>query len=213
MGVFVNLTGQRFGRLTVMGRTDNKKGRTMWICKCDCGKETEVSGSDLRTGGTKSCGCLRIEMIVERSTTHGMSNTRLHKEWQSMKDRCTREKCRDYQDYGGRGITICPEWSDSFEAFRDWALANGYRDDLTIDRIDVDGNYEPSNCRWATLREQAENKRNNHYLTLGEKTLTVTQWARETGIERRTLLKRKSLGWTDVRTLTEPVKAGRRRAN
>lgn len=127
-----------------------------------------------------------------------------------MKTRCSNPSSRRYEDYGGRGIAVCPEW-DSFEAFRDWAMASGYQDHLTIDREDNDGNYCPENCRWATMEEQQRNKRNNFYLTYSGKTLTISQWAAETGIERRTIAKRKKLGWSDADALSVPVRKQTRR--
>ena len=143
-----DLTGQRFGRLTVLERTELK-----WLCKCDCGNKKIVAGGHLVSGDTKSCGCLRIK--------HGMRNTRLYSIWHGMKERCYNTKHKFYKHYGGRGIKVCEEWKNDFQTFADWALSHGYADNLTIDRIDVNGNYEPSNCQWATNAEQQRNKRNS----------------------------------------------------
>lgn len=207
MGKFRDLTGQTFGRLKVIERAapDGTK-RTMWKCSCKCGNTVVVRSPDLLREKTTSCGCFRKEQLVARSTKHGMCETRLYREYLSMKDRCYREKCKDYPDYGGRGITICEEWRESFEAFRDWALANGYRDDLTIERKDVNGNYCPDNCKWATAIEQARNKRNNHILEFQGEQHTLTEWAQIIGIKRGTLARRISLGWPIDRAITEPVK-------
>ena len=159
-----DLTGKRFGRLIVIERAENYispqgQARKRWLCKCDCGNDVIVPASALINGESKSCGCLQKEIAKNTFTQHGKWGSRLHRIWASMKTRCYNRKSRSYKWYGGRGITICDEWMNSFQAFYDWAMANGYRDDLSIDRIDVNGNYEPSNCRWITIIEQQKNKR------------------------------------------------------
>ena len=141
----------------------------------------------------------------EANRRHGMSGDRTHHIWSGLKQRCTNPKAKDYPNYGGRGIEVCHEWLDSFEAFRDWALANGYQDDLTIDRIDVDGNYEPDNCRWISNKEQQRNRKSNHFLTLNGKTHTIAEWAEITGRGWGTIKARLNRGWTTERALTEPV--------
>ncbi len=163
MGKLIDLTGQRFGRLLVLSRAANnpQNRQPMWCCRCDCGKETVVIGRDLRGGHTQSCGCLNRDATIERSTTHGGCYTRLYSIWNNMKERCYNPRSHKYQDYGGRGITVCAGWFNDFAAFRDWALSHGYKDELSIDRIDVNGNYEPSNCRWATAKEQRHNRRDS----------------------------------------------------
>lgn len=133
--------------------------------QCECGTITEpVVGSNLRNGTSKSCGCVKTEAIKKRANYNSNRYKRLYSIWHGMKQRCYWEKYKQFQDYGGRGIIVCPEWKDNFEAFRDWALNNGYADDLTIDRIDNDGNYETSNCRWATKADQNRNRRICHNL-------------------------------------------------
>lgn len=208
MGKFLDLTGQRFGRLTVISFSHkNKRGVVYWSCKCDCGKETVASRSDLRGGNTQSCGCYRLQRIKETNSTHQESHTRLFKTWCSMRERCTYPRNNHYHIYGGRGIKVCDEWQE-FIPFRDWALANGYRDDLTIDRIDPDGNYCPENCRWTDAKTQANNKRNNRLIEYKGQTKTLAQWCRDfPGLSAGTIKSRIYLyGWSVERAFETPVK-------
>lgn len=198
----IDLTGQRFGRLTVIKFVSRINKRTKWLCKCDCGNETIVSTKCLRNGDTKSCGCLKKDKAREAKITHGKTSSRLFVTWGNMKSRCYSQNRRDYRDYGGRGITICVEWKDDFMAFYDWAMANGYRDDLTIDRIDVNGNYEPSNCRWVDIKVQANNTRRNHYITYKGETHTIAEWSEITGISKSAIMHRIERGWTVDKMLT-----------
>lgn len=133
--------------------------------------------------------------------THGMTNTRLHRIWRAMKRRCYNPHFEQYKDYGGKGVGICSEWKNDFLSFYRWAMANGYADNLTIDRKDISGNYDPSNCRWATRKEQANNRRNNHLVTYQGKAQTIAQWAEETGIQDATIEARLKRGWSVERTL------------
>ena len=162
----IDITGKKFSRLTPICVDNSKrpKGstRAYWKCECECGKETIVSGSDLRSGKVKSCGCLHDEMAHKRFYKHGMSNTKLDWVLGAMKQRCNNIHNIDYPNYGGRGIKICDEWLNDSSEFFSWALSHGYEEGLSIDRIDVNGNYEPSNCRWVTMKVQANNKNPKH---------------------------------------------------
>lgn len=191
MGRLIDLTGQRFGRWVVLGNAGrDKNGLTQWLCRCDCGNEVVVLGINLKKGRTQSCGCLQREQMVAKKTTHGLRFTRLYRIWSHIKDRCLRETCRNYKDYGGRGITICDKWLHDFQAFYDWAMSHGYRDDLTIDRINVDGNYCPENCRWVTMLTQAGNKQNTKYIEFNGETHTLKEWSAIVGIPRDKLYDR-----------------------
>lgn len=204
----IDIAGQRFGRLTAVKHIGSKNGRAVWLCKCDCGKETIVYGKSLRSGNTKSCGCLNIdsstERIVKFNTKHGGTNSRIFRIWGNMKTRCYNKNAINFQDYGGRGITVCDEWKEDFSAFRDWALNNGYSPNLTIDRVDNEKGYSPDNCRWATPKEQANNRRGNRPITHNGETHTISEWADIIGIDDDTLLKRiNSKTYTLERALTE----------
>lgn len=170
----IDITGQKFGRLTALYRLYNyhKKG-TWWLCVCECGSLKECFIGHLRSGVIKSCGCLYHE---GNNKKHGLCGTRLYKTWKSIKQRCYRPKDVNYKNYGGRGITMCNEWKRDPQAFYDWAMSHGYNNTLTIDRIDVNGNYEPNNCRWSTVKQQARNRRSNKYYTINGETRCLSEW-------------------------------------
>lgn len=153
----LNLSGDLFGRLTVLSRSENQGGKSMWLCRCSCGETSTVRGTHLNSGRVKSCGCLERELTSARSRTHGMSKQRPYRIWRDMLNRCHYEPYPERHLYGGRGIQVCQEWRDSFEVFiRDMGVPESWQ---SIDRIDVNGNYEPTNCRWADAKTQASNKR------------------------------------------------------
>lgn len=158
-----DFSGKRFGRLVVLGKAEKKGRHTRYLCVCDCGKKKSVDASNLKSGCTRSCGCLHKEISVRVNTIHGERKTRLYDVWKSMLQRCTNPNSKDYKNYGGRGIQVCSSWI-KFPDFSKWAYAAGYdpdapRGDCTIDRIDVDGNYCPDNCRWVSMKIQNQNRR------------------------------------------------------
>lgn len=203
----INLMGQKFGRLTVIDRVENARGgQSRWLCVCECGTQKEILATHLRQGRIVSCGCRSREITTQRNTTHQMAKTRLYAVWCGMKRRCSAEKSRSYKYYGRRGISVCDEWSNDFVPFATWAQGNGYSKELTIDRIDVNGNYEPSNCRWADRIVQANNKTNNHNVDYNGQSHTVSEMAREHGMNYNTLLARIKKGLTTERALTDELK-------
>ncbi len=183
----LNLEGKHFGRLTVGRFAYVKNGKAYWRCICDCGNETVVQAKELNNGHTKSCGCLQKDIARQHQTKHGYSKTRLYRIWNQMKERCLNPNDSSYQWYGKKGITVCDEWKNNFARFRNWAIQNGYTDDLTIDRIDVYGNYEPSNCRWITMKEQIRNKRTNILVEFNGREMCLADAARLSGISKATL--------------------------
>ncbi len=207
MSKVLDLTGQRFGRLVAIERsTNSKSGKARWRCECDCGNNIVVFSTSLVRGLTHSCGCLNSEVASVRFSTHRLSESRLYETWSGMKKRCYNSNSKSFHAYGGRGIEVCTEWRNDFQKFYEWSMSHGYTDELTIDRIDVNGNYCPDNCRWADKLTQANNCRTNHYLTFNGKTQSIAEWARELGVTdsllRQRLLK---LGWSVERALTTPV--------
>jgi hypothetical protein len=176
------------------------------MCECDCGKEKEILGKDLKNGNTKSCGCLRREEMSKRRTIHGESDIRLHIIWTGMRQRCERPTQEKHKkDYRDRGIAVCAEWH-TYTNFRNWALANGYTENLTIDRIDNNKGYYPENCRWTDNKTQANNRRTNHNITFNGDTHTISQWAEIIGIKYNTLHRRLTIsGWSVEKAFTSDV--------
>ena len=176
---FNDLTGKRFGRLVVIGVDDRGTRKTYYNCQCDCGNVKSVRADSLLCGAIRSCGCMKKEqdrINLEANHSHRQSGTRLYQIWQGMKRRCHNPHDTRYDRYGGRGIIVCDEWRENFQAFYDWAVQNGYDETLTIDRIDNDGNYCPDNCRWSSKEEQARNRSSNINITIGNATKTLTEW-------------------------------------
>lgn len=188
MANFKDLTGQKFGRLTVL-KTFRFDKYTKCVCKCQCGNEKTINATDLVRGRTKSCGCLQKEVTSKTFTRHGQRHTRLYKIWEDMKKRCYNTNCKVFNHYGGRGITVCQEWLDDFMNFYNWAIANGYNDSLTIDRINFNGNYESSNCRWVDMKTQARNTRHCHYVEYKGIKKPISEWCEELNIKRNDLYK------------------------
>jgi len=206
MPVAFDFTGKTFGRLVGIARVPAKgKSRSpRWSFKCTCGTVFSASGRDVKSGKTASCGCLQVELTRARNSTHGKSRSKTYASWGSMISRCSNEKLPTFKHYGGRGISVCPRWT-TFENF----LADmGPRPvGTTLDRIDNNGNYEPGNCRWATIVEQRNNCRSNHLVTFKHMTRTIADWARVVGIPYFTLHARVSkYGWSAERALTTAVK-------
>lgn len=209
MTAFQDLTGHRFGRLVVLKRMPDMTypgghHQSAWLCRCDCGTERTFHGRSVKRGATKSCGCLRREIIVRIKTKHGHSTSsvrsREYRSWDMMKQRCLNPRNKRYPAYGGRGIQVCDRWQKSFIAF--FEDMGSCPPGLTIDRIDNDGDYEPSNCRWATKFQQMNNQRKSRRLTFQGRTQTITQWARELGFKRGTVEARIKRGWPIKRALS-----------
>lgn len=189
---FEDLTGRKFGRLFVTHLDSlTKWGDRKWLCRCECGNEVTVSGGHLKSGHTKSCGCLALEVKTDKATRHGITRggkPRTFVIWNGMKARCLNPKATSYPKYGARGISVCANWM-SFENFHRWAMANGYADGLQIDRIDNDGDYEPGNCRFVSREVNLRNTSRNRVLTFDGKTMCASEWIRELGVSRSTFYK------------------------
>lgn len=205
-----DLTGQVFTFLTVIDRAPNHGSHAMWNCKCKCGARRVVRGSDLRNEKIKSCGCYSTSKLKEVATTHGLSKvngkkTKLFMTWDAMRQRCTNSNHASYEDYGGRGITVCPEWLNDFKSFYDWSMANGFSNDLSIDRIDNDKGYSPDNCRWVDAKTQIRNRRNTVTYEWQGKEYTRAELSRLTGINEQTIASRLNRGCSLEEALSSKV--------
>lgn len=205
-----DLTGHRYGKLYVVRRSDNIGKKVAWLCRCDCGAEKVVLGTNLQRGLTKSCGCYRRDYWREAKTKYPKRSKRLSRIYTSMKDRCYKETDLAYSYYGGRGIKVCDEWRSDPGTFYAWAYSTGYNDDAprgecTLDRIDVNGDYFPNNCRWISSKEQARNRRSNRVLSYKGEKHCLVEWAEICGIRYSVLRNRVHSGWSIERALSEPV--------
>lgn len=205
-----DLTGKNFGRLTVIKRVENTKdGKPQWLCECSCENHTMVvvRSVSLKSESTKSCGCLRREVSksMPHKIKHGQYKSKLYAVWKSMKDRVNNQNNAQYKDYGGRGIAICEEWY-YYENFMNWAMNNGYKEGLSIERKDVNGNYCPENCCWITMSEQSNNRRNTRWIEFNGKKQSIKKWSLETGLPYDVLKYRFNNSWDVEKALTAPVR-------
>lgn len=211
---FIDLSGGKYGKLTVIGVERRVGGKAYWNCVCDCGGKCVVSGTDLRSGHTRSCGCLLKETRRKNASRNWLANRdiptdpetykNVQRAFFSMHHRCS-SAYHDTMAYHDRGITVCDEWKD-FGNFLSWAINNGFEQGLTLDRIDVNGNYSPNNCRWVTNKVQQNNKRNNVRITIGEETKTLSQWCEVYGVGKATVRQRMKRGWPQERWFEAPRK-------
>ena len=206
MPPLIDLTEQTFGRLTVVERAENAKGRhPRWKCQCECGNIAIIDSASLKGGITKSCGCLLKEILSKTKFVHGMCKSPEYKTWECMKERCYNITNTAYKDYGGRGIKILPKWKNNFMAFFNYIGPKPSKKH-SIDRIDNNAGYFPGNVKWSTQREQTNNTRRSHFIVINEWKLTIAQWARFVGINPLTLCTRIHRGWPVVKAVFYPVK-------
>lgn len=203
----IDLAGQRFGLWSAVKQTGNTKGGSaLWLCVCDCGTSRSVVGSDLRQGKSTGCGCAGNDRIGSLNRSHGASRSRLHIVWKNMRMRCMNPKSAGFANYGGRGISMCPEWDD-FSAFRQWALTAGYKETFSIERLDVNGNYDPANCIWADAQAQSENRR---FVARAPNGKLWVHIARANGISNSAYRSRLTSGWDYHQAATWPMGKKRR---
>lgn len=200
----IDLTGLKFGKLTVIGYAGVIKERSHWFCICDCGNQRSVSGKNLKSNNSKSCGCSQRESTSKRSRKHCLTNSDEYIAWANMIQRCTNKNNNHYKNYGGRGIMICKKWKESFENF--YAdMGEKPSKGHSIDRINVNGNYEPSNCRWATRKEQNRNQRTNRWINVEGCVKTVSEWSERAGVRKDTIYLRLNAGWSEYEAVMMPV--------
>lgn len=202
-----NLVGNQYGRLEVMCFIETKDKKSFWKCKCSCGNTIIVRADSLKSGHTKSCGCYQSDLAKSgKNKSHCLSNHPLYAVYHSMKARCYRKTCKDYPYYGGRGITICEEWLSDFNNFYKWAISNGYRKGLSIDRINMNGNYEPTNCRWETSKVQNRNTRQNRMIEINGMKKCLSEWCEFYNISRVTVKDRIKKGWSVIDAITLSIR-------
>jgi len=202
----IDITGERYGRLVAIeyvGRNEKNNSISLWKYKCDCGNEVVLPMSAVRSGNTKSCGCYKRD----KSIKHNMTGTKLYRVWKGMRDRCNKENSCNYFRYGARGIRVCEEWQgdNGFQNFYDWSMENGYKNGLWIDRIDNNGNYEPSNCKWSTPKEQGNNRRVTVYYTIDGVSKTASQWSEISGVRPSVIRSRIYRGWDVKKAVFQKV--------
>lgn len=204
---YKSLIGTKFNSLTIIDiHPDVKGGQYKLICKCDCGNTTITRASRVINGYTKTCGCRNEGVNKYNSNRISRKYSNLYSCWNTMRHRCYNPQNERYKYYGARGITVCDEWKKSFEPFLNWALSNGYEKGLTIDRVDVNGNYEPNNCRWVSNLCQARNKRNNRMVEFQGETKCVSQWCEDLNLPYHTIRARLRLGWDAEKAFNTPVR-------
>jgi len=208
MSKYIDLVGKRYGKLTVIRKTEERRGSfVVWECLCDCGNKCKVITGSLKNGNTMSCGCLSENNLRKGlKLAHSESKTRLYAIWTGMKRRCNNKNTKSYKNYGGRGIKVCKEWND-YVNFREWALQNGYSDNqgLSIERKDVNGNYCPENCEFIPFKEQSKNRRNTKKWIINGIERREAELCREYGIRRETFIYRINKGWALIDALTKPL--------
>jgi hypothetical protein len=195
----IDISGQKFGRYTVLKFHSTKNRKSYFTCECECGTIKEVRSDQLKSGTTQSCGCYIKEKLKEERPyriKHGKKakETRLYNIWQGMRSRCNSETNPAYPKYGGRGIKVYENWLNDFQNFYDWAMENSYQENLSIERLNNDGNYEPSNCKWATSKEQNNNKSNNVVIEIDGEKKNLIEWSKSTGVHRSTIYRRLKRG-------------------
>lgn len=203
-------SGDKYNRITLIKLDHkNKNYHQYWLCECDCGVKKVVNASSVKHGSIKSCGCLNNELLKKRkpNLSHGYANKeKLYEVWKNMKRRCKDKNNNRYEFYGGKGIVVCEDWDNDYLSFRNWAMNNGYKDNLTIDRIDNNGNYEPENCRWATMKEQLNNQSRNRLLTYKGETKTMSEWATKLNITYGAINHRVQRDWSMERIVNTPMR-------